>query len=110
MKLVTWSSIAGVFAAVVLVAHGARAADYTEDMVKAVDMSSDSITLQHATAMQVGEGCKVMMNGRSASLSDVKAGEKVRVATAGEGQSRKIVEIWILQSAGTSTGSGAAHK
>ena len=110
MKLVTWSSMTGVMiAALVSVAPGVRAADYTEDMVKAVDMSSDSITLQHATPMQVSEDCKVMMNGKSASLSDVKPGEKVRVATSGEGHSRKIVEIWILRPAGTSTGSGTAH-
>jgi hypothetical protein len=111
MKPMTWSSTTGaLIATLVLVASGVRAADYTEDMVKTVDMANESITLQNGSPMQVSDGCKVVMNGKSASLSNVKAGEKVRVATSGEGQSRKIVEIWILQPAGTSTGSGSSHK
>jgi Cu/Ag efflux protein CusF len=95
-----------------LLAPGARASDYTEDMVQAVDQSKNTITLGHGEPMHVGDSCKVTMNGKSASMSDVKEGQKVRVAIAAkEGGSPEIVEIWILPPAGgTSTGSGSSSK
>ncbi len=111
MRLRTKSSMARLLlAGLVVVALGTRAADYTRDMVQAVDMSKNSITLAHEKPMSVSDECKVMMNGKTASLSDVKEGDKVRVATSGRGGSRRIVEIWILQSGATSTGNGSSAK
>jgi Cu/Ag efflux protein CusF len=111
MKLRTKAAMAGlVLAGLGLATPGARAADYTEDMVKAVDPSNNRITLAHGTSMKVTDDCKVMMNGKSASMSDVKEGEKVRVGTSGKGDSQQVVEIWILQPGETATGSGSSGK
>ena len=97
-------------AGLVFVASLAVAADYTEDMVQAVNMSEKTITLAHHKPMGVSEDCKVMMNGKSATVSDVKEGDRVRVATSGNADSQKIVEIWIVESGATSTGGGSSPK
>lgn len=125
MKRSAWSLAAGLgIAGLVVVAAVARGGDsdasrqtsnlgypdvvYQRDTVKSVDTSSKQMTLASGKTVPMSDDCKVMMHGKPASVSDVKEGAQIRAAMSGKGESRKVVEIWILGAPATSTGSGAS--
>ncbi len=86
-------------------------AAYMNDVVQKYDKSSNQITLANSgKTMQVSENCKVMMNGKSASMSDIKEGSSIRAAMTGSGDSAKIVEIWVLPQGSEQTGTGSADQ
>lgn len=84
---------------------------YTNDVVKKVDMSKHELTLASSgKTVQLSDDCKVMMNGKSASMSEVKEGEPIRAAMTGKGDAAKIVEIWVIQPGGASKSTGSSGK
>ncbi|HSD19727.1 MAG TPA: hypothetical protein VLC54_06810 [Anaeromyxobacter sp.] len=75
--------------------------------VEKFDRESKELTLQNSDKkLKVSDSTRVMKDGQSASLSDIKEGDQVRASYSGSGDTLQVSRIDVMTSGSTGMGTG----